>query len=142
MTWQATGVVLPANLGVAQLCALLKRADMYVGGDTGVMHLAAFSGVPVLAIFGPTDPKVNAPFGPMHKIVRRDLPCSPCRDKNCKERTCLASITPDEVFEEVKDMWDSIQDRVKVRVRVPRARPCQLDRNLQKRLKWVLKLGV
>ena len=105
------GVVLPANLGVAQLCALLKRADMYVGGDTGVMHLAAFSGVPVVAIFGPTDPKVNAPFGPMHKIVRRDLPCSPCRDKNCKERTCLSSITPEEVFEEVKGMWNRIKDR-------------------------------
>ena len=103
-----TGVVLPANLGVAQLCALLKKVDMYVGGDTGVMHLAAFSGVPVLAIFGPTDPLVNAPFGPMHKMVRRDLPCSPCRDKNCKERTCLTSIKPDEVFEEVKQMWGSI----------------------------------
>ena len=104
-----TGVVLPANLDVAQLCALLKRADMYVGGDTGVMHLAAFSGVPVVAIFGPTDPKVNAPFGPMHKMVRRDLPCSPCRDKNCKERTCLTSITPEEVFEEVKGMWNRVK---------------------------------
>jgi heptosyltransferase-1 len=105
-----TGVVLPANLGVAQLCALLKRADMYVGGDTGIMHLAAFSGVPVLAIFGPTDPRVNAPFGPMHKIVRQELPCSPCRDKDCKERTCLASITPEAVFEEAKHMWDRIKD--------------------------------
>ncbi len=100
------GVVLPANLGVAQLCAVLKRADMYVGGDTGVMHLAAFSGVPVVAIFGPTDPKVNAPYGPAHRVVRKELPCSPCRDKNCKERTCLNSITPEEVFEEVKGMWD------------------------------------
>jgi heptosyltransferase-1 len=108
-----TGVVLPASLGVAQLCALLKRADMYVGGDTGVTHLAAFSGVPVLAIFGPTDPEVNAPFGPMHKMVRRKLPCSPCRDKNCKERTCLTSISPDDVFEEVKQMWNNIKDRVR-----------------------------
>jgi heptosyltransferase I len=106
------GVVLPANLGVAQLCALLKRADMYVGGDTGIMHLAAFSGIPVLAIFGPTDPRVNAPFGPMHKIVRQDLPCSPCRNKDCNERTCLTSITPEAVFEEVKEMWDRINNRV------------------------------
>ncbi len=104
-----TGIVLPANLDVAQLCALLKRTDMYVGGDTGVMHLAAFSGVPVLAIFGPTDPKVNAPYGPAHTIVRKELPCSPCRDKNCKERTCLTSITPEEVFEEVKRMWNRIK---------------------------------
>jgi ADP-heptose:LPS heptosyltransferase len=105
------GVVLPANLGVAQLCAVLKRADMYVGGDTGIMHLAAFSGIPVVAIFGPTDPKVNAPYGPAHTVVRKELPCSPCRDKNCKERTCLTSITPEEVFEEVKSMWERIRDR-------------------------------
>lgn len=103
------GVLLPANLGVTQLCALLKKADMYVGGDTGVMHLAAFSGIPVLAIFGPTDPVVNAPFGPMHKIVRRNLPCSPCRNKDCAERICLTSITPEEMFEEVKGMWNSIK---------------------------------
>ncbi len=108
------GVVLPANLGVAQLCALLKKSAMYVGGDTGVMHLAAFSGTPVLAIFGPTDPKVNAPYGPMHKMVRHELTCSPCRDKNCKERTCLTSITPQEVFEEVKEMWNRVKDRVRV----------------------------
>ena len=106
------GVVLPADLGVAQLCAVLKRADMYVGGDTGVMHLAAFSGVPVVAIFGPTDPKVNAPYGPAHTVVRKELPCSPCRDKSCKERTCLTSITPEEVFEEVQRMWDRTKNRV------------------------------
>jgi ADP-heptose:LPS heptosyltransferase len=104
-----TGTVLPASLGVAQLCALLKRAAMYVGGDTGVMHLAVFSGVPVLAIFGPTDPRVNAPFGPMHSLVRQELPCSPCRDKSCNERTCLKTITPEEVFEEVRAMWDRIR---------------------------------
>ena len=130
-----TGIVLPDNLDVAQLCALLKRADMYVGGDTGVMHLAAFSGVPVLAIFGPTDPKVNAPYGPMHKIVRRELPCSPCRDKNCKERTCLTSITPEEVFEEVRRMWDSIKDRVTgPGSRVQRTRVHQSDANLDSKI--------
>jgi hypothetical protein len=52
---------------------------------------------------------VNAPYGPMHKMVRHELPCSPCRDKNCKERTCLTSITPQEVFEEVKEMWNAIK---------------------------------
>ncbi len=104
------GVLLPENLGVAQLCALLKKATMYVGGDTGVMHLAAFAGIPVLAIFGPTDPRINAPFGPMHRIVRQELSCSPCRDKQCAERTCLRSITPGEVLEEATAMWRRVKD--------------------------------
>ena len=42
--------------------ALLKRTDLYIGGDTGVMHLAALAGVPVVAIFGPTDHLVNGPL--------------------------------------------------------------------------------
>lgn len=100
-----TGILWPNLLDVTQLCALLKKASLYVGGDTGVMHLAAFAGTPVLAIFGPTDPDVNAPFGDMHRIVRHDLPCSPCRDKQCRERTCLRTITPAEVFAEVQGMW-------------------------------------
>lgn len=108
-----TGILCPKYLDVTQLCALLKKADLYVGGDTGVMHLAAFAGTPVLAIFGPTDPKVNAPYGDAHKIVRRDMPCSPCKDKECAERACLRTITPAEVFEEVQGMWDSVMDRAR-----------------------------
>jgi heptosyltransferase I len=108
-----TGILCPYYLDVTQLCALLKKADLYVGGDTGVMHLAAFAGTPVLAIFGPTDPKVNAPFGEVHKIVRRDIPCSPCKDKECAERACLRTITPAEVFEEVQGMWNRVKDRAR-----------------------------
>ena len=97
--------VLACPTTVAQLLALLKRTDLYVGGDTGVMHLAAFARVPIVAIFGPTDHLVNGPVGAGHTIVRKDLPCSPCRDKTCKDRVCLGSITVDEVSAAVLDAW-------------------------------------
>ena len=74
------------------------------GGDTGMMHLAALAGKPVLAIFGPTDHKINGPYGSIHRIIRKELPCSPCKNKDCKERTCLAEIRVDEVFESVLEM--------------------------------------
>jgi lipopolysaccharide heptosyltransferase I len=90
---------------VPQLLALLKRADLYIGGDTGVMHLAAFARLPVVAIFGPTDHLVNGPYGSGHTIVRRELPCSPCRDKGCESRECLRSITVDEVRRAVLEAW-------------------------------------
>lgn len=92
---------------IPQAYALLRRTDLYVGGDTGVMHLAAFARVPVVAIFGPTDHLVNGPFGANHTIVRKDLPCSPCRDKKCKSRECLRSITVDEVSAAVLDAWSA-----------------------------------
>jgi heptosyltransferase I len=89
---------------VPQLLALLSRVAMYIGGDTGMMHLAALAGTPVLAIFGPTDHKVNGPYGPVHRIIRKDLPCSPCKNKDCQERRCLQEITVDEVFTTVLEM--------------------------------------
>jgi lipopolysaccharide heptosyltransferase I len=52
------------------LAALLRRAALFVGGDTGPMHLAWAVGCPVLALFGPTDPRLNAPIGREHVVLR------------------------------------------------------------------------
>ncbi|OPY72029.1 MAG: Lipopolysaccharide heptosyltransferase 1 [Syntrophorhabdus sp. PtaU1.Bin002] len=98
------GAFLACPTSVPQLLALLKRVDMYIGGDTGMMHLAVFGGTPVLAIFGPTDHKINGPYGPAHRLVRRDLSCSPCKNKKCRDRYCLTEITVGEVFEAVLDL--------------------------------------
>jgi len=100
---------LSCSTDVPQLLALLRRVDMYIGGDTGMMHLAALAGTPVLAIFGPTDHKVNGPYGPTHTIIRKDLPCSPCKNKDCQERKCLMEITVDEVFGEVLGMHKKVK---------------------------------
>ena len=53
-------VTFPTSL--TQLIALLKRAKLFVGGDTGPLHLAAACGTPIVGIFGPTDPQRNGPF--------------------------------------------------------------------------------
>jgi lipopolysaccharide heptosyltransferase I len=97
-------VFLSCPTTIPQLFALLKRVKMYIGGDTGVMHLASMAKVPVVAIFGPTDVSVNAPYGSNHMIVRKPLPCSPCKKKDCKERKCLDEIKVDDVFEVVREL--------------------------------------
>lgn len=104
------GVFLSCPTNVPQLFALLNRVDMYIGGDTGVMHLAVFARKPVVAIFGPTDVLVNAPYGSPHRIVRKELPCSPCKNKDCQDRRCLEEITVEEVFEAVRDMMAYMQN--------------------------------
>jgi heptosyltransferase I len=55
---------------LTQLIALTRRADLFIGGDTGPMHLAAALKVPVVAIFGPTDPARNGPFGTRSIVLR------------------------------------------------------------------------
>lgn len=52
------------------LAALLRRAALFVGADTGPMHLAWIVGCPVVALFGPTDPALNAPLGPRHAVLK------------------------------------------------------------------------
>jgi lipopolysaccharide heptosyltransferase I len=63
-------LAMPAT-GLRVLAAVLRRAALFVGADTGPMHLAWSVGCPVLALFGPTDPRLNAPLGPGHAILRR-----------------------------------------------------------------------
>ncbi len=59
-----------------QLLALLRHARLWIGCDTGPMHLAAASGVPVLALFGPADPRRTGPWGPQHRVLRAAMPQS------------------------------------------------------------------
>ncbi len=57
---------------VTGLIALLRRAVLVIGGDSGPVHLAAALGIPLLALFGPTDPERNGPWGPGRRVVLRD----------------------------------------------------------------------
>lgn len=91
----------PRTESLTQLAEVFRRSDVYIGGDTGPMHVASLMGVPVVAIYGPTDPVVNEPFGP-HKKVISEVGCNPCRKRSCKELNCLKEVTVDDVLNAVK----------------------------------------
>lgn len=83
-----------------QLAALLKRAALLVTNDSGPMHLAVAVGTPVVAIFGPTDPRAVGPYGTGHTVLKKDIDCSLCTRKQCvKELACLSAISVDEVVD-------------------------------------------
>ena len=83
---------------VLELAALIRRLDLFIGGDTGPLHLAVALGVPTVSIFGPTDPKRNGPYGPGHSVLYNPLPCSGCHKRTCNDFQCLEPITPEMVF--------------------------------------------
>lgn len=68
--WSA-GAAQPMSCSLGQLIALTRRASLFIGGDTGPLHLAAALGVPVVAIFGPTDPARNGPYTPKSLVIRK-----------------------------------------------------------------------
>src|SRR3990172_5079890 len=85
------------------LPGLLARLDALVSMDTGVAHLAAAVGVPVVALFGPTDPGLTAPRGAGIAVIWKPPPCSPCFLSECPiEHPCMRAIGVEEVLEAVE----------------------------------------
>jgi heptosyltransferase II len=83
--------------GPELLPALVAELDALVCGDTGVGHLAAAIGTPVVALFGPTDPRLTAPRGPV-RVITHAVACAPCFYRACPiEHPCLRGIAADAV---------------------------------------------
>jgi len=114
---------IPAGVRVLNLCgrgdvldlaAVLERLAVFVTGDTGPMHLAAAVGTPVVALFGPSVPARYAPRSAVSRVVRVDLPCSPCNrirlpPDRCRGRVpdCLDGISADHVIDVTRKLLES-----------------------------------
>lgn len=92
---RAPVVNLAGSTSLAQLAGILRKTRLAVTTDTGVMHLAAALGTPVVALFGPTAPWRTGPFGAGHEVVRLGLACSPCFQRRCPAPRCLTDLRPE-----------------------------------------------
>jgi len=80
----------------------LRLCNLMITNDTGPMHVAAALGTPLVALFGPTEPRRTGPYGRLAEVLRIDLPCSPCLKSRChyeKPNECLKALSPMTVFE-------------------------------------------
>jgi heptosyltransferase-1 len=94
----------PATPSLVHLGALLERARLYVGGDTGPLHIASLVGTPVVQIVGPTDPVENAPYPETPaRSVRVPVGCSPCR-RGCSAAVCMRVVSPASVLEAAREL--------------------------------------
>jgi lipopolysaccharide heptosyltransferase II len=88
-----------------QLIDELRQCRLLLTNDTGTMHLAALLGVPVVAVFGSTEPRLTGPLGNGHTILRHHVECSPCFLRECPiDFRCMKAITTDEVAGAVLSM--------------------------------------
>jgi len=95
--------VLAGELSVAEMVALLAAADVYVGVDTGMMHVSVGVGTPVVALFGPADPLRFGPTGPDDVAVSAGLDCAPCDFARCpRDAACMREIEVDDVMSAVE----------------------------------------
>jgi lipopolysaccharide heptosyltransferase III len=95
--------VLPAVPELPLFLAMLKRAEVFISGDTGPLHFAAGLGVPTLSLFGPSSPARWAPVGGRHRILTGSpCSCGPGASVCQTANFCLAAITPEQVFERLQ----------------------------------------
>lgn len=93
---------LTGKTSLAELIEILRGLDVLVSNDTGTMHLAAALGVPVVAIFGSTEPMLTAPLGERQIIIRHQVECSPCFLRECPiDFRCMDEVSADEVKDAV-----------------------------------------
>lgn len=96
--------------------ALLRKVELFVGNDSGIMHLAAAAGIPLIAIFGPQSPVKFGPWSSRARIIYSRFPCSPCRQKfftECEpspmmKPACIEAITVEQVFRECLGIFNQL----------------------------------
>jgi heptosyltransferase-2 len=92
---QRAPINLTGKTSIADLPALLSQCHLFLGNDSGAMHVAAAVGLPVVAVFGPTDPIGTAPVTPRLTIVQQKPYCSPCFLRRCPtDHRCMTAVTP------------------------------------------------
>jgi len=104
-----------------EVATLLERCDLFIGNDSGMMHLASMVNTPVVGIYGPGSPLTSGPFMDPEKIeiVSKNFDCSPCRQKFFKECKpsphnkpyCLEDISVKDVAEAVDRLLKKIESK-------------------------------
>jgi heptosyltransferase-2 len=97
-------IQLAGETSIADLPPLLAACDLFVGNDSGAMHVAAAVGLPVVAVFGPSDPEGTAPVTPRRTLVQHRVACSPCFLRHCPiDHRCMTRVEVADVFAAARD---------------------------------------
>jgi heptosyltransferase-2 len=98
---------LVAMTSLRQLMAVIEGCQLLITNDSGPMHIGAALGVPIVAIFGPTDHTTTSPFTSQCRIVRKPADCAPCLKRHCPtDHRCMLAITVDDVFRAAVDLLE------------------------------------
>ncbi len=104
-----TPLDLTGQLTWGQTGALLARGDLFIGHDTGAMHLAVAAGAPVVAIFGPSTPEMYGPYSPHSVTLWPQVDCNPCFlrgrwNEACRHFKCIEAVTVEEVWQAAQSL--------------------------------------
>ncbi len=105
--WRGPSVNLCGRLRIRETAAVMKHADVFLGHDSGPIHLAAAMGVPCVGVYTARNPAGSwFPYGDQHRVIAHDVPCAGCKLSECTvyAKRCITSITVAEVLAAVEDL--------------------------------------
>jgi ADP-heptose:LPS heptosyltransferase len=109
---KADRCVVVTERDIGNALAVLRRCTCMVAGCSGAAHMAASVGIPIVGIFGPTNPGFTGPFTRKLRVVRRGLACSPCYRKDfiqgCGNPVCMTEVDTGDVFREVVNILKDV----------------------------------
>lgn len=90
---------------IPQLASILKKCKLFIGNDSGPMHLAAAVDSPTIGLYGPGDPTRFGPVGDKCQTIRKKLDCPPCSDNTCRfgEEGCMSKIQVADVIQIIEE---------------------------------------
>ncbi len=102
-------IIATGRTSIRQFVALVERSDLFIGVDSGPMHMATAVGTKVIALFGAARPEAVGPYGDGHVVITKqdNFPCSPCAQTVCKKlNNCMQAIG-------VEDVWQAVETVIK-----------------------------
>lgn len=106
------GLDLCGVTNVRENLSVYKAADLFFGVDSGPMHMAAAMGVPVVALFGPTDERKWGPWGDGHSVITKRLSCYPCKPHKCADNECMKQIPVEDALDAVEKHLSAARAKV------------------------------
>jgi len=103
-----TGVAALPRMGLWELAATLRQADRVIAPDTGLLHLAVVLGVPVIGLYGASDPVIAGLPAGSGEIVRTGIACSPCRERSCLRRQCMEELASEVIVAKLESLPSTI----------------------------------
>ena len=105
---KSSSIIMAGRTTIKQFAAIAKRSALFVGSDSGAMHIASAVGTPVVALFGPSNPAEWGPRSRQAEVIYKGLDCRACFHPTCErgEMNCMKQITVEQTFAAAMRMLD------------------------------------